>query len=71
MSTLDLNLDLHLEHLKIPTRNSGMSPAALCCEGDIVQHFMAVATSVPQFGQLTNGEPRNLVCAKSFLAMKL
>lgn len=49
LSTLDLNLDLHLGHLKIPTRNSGMSPVALCFAGAAVQHLMAAATSVPQF----------------------
>ena len=54
VSTLDLNLDLHLEHLKIPARNSGMSPVDLCFAGATVQHLMAAATSVSQFGQLTN-----------------
>lgn len=37
-STFDLNLDLHFGHLKIPTRNSGMSPVALCFAGAIIQH---------------------------------
>jgi len=52
--TLDLNLDLHLGHLKIPTRNSGITPFAVCLAGDTVQHLTAVVTSVPQFGQSTN-----------------
>ena len=53
-STLDLNLDLHLGHSKIPTRNSGVRPVALCFAGATVQHFIAVATFVPQFGQSAN-----------------
>jgi hypothetical protein len=47
-------LDLHLGHSKIPTRNSGVCPVALCFAGATVQHFIAVATFVPQFGQSAN-----------------
>jgi hypothetical protein len=52
-STLDLNLDLHVGHSKIPTRNSGMYPMVLCFAGATVQHLVAVATFVSRFGQST------------------
>jgi hypothetical protein len=51
-------LDLHFGHLKIPTRNSGLCPFVVCFAGDTVQHLIAVATSVPQFGQSTMNNPR-------------
>jgi hypothetical protein len=55
-STLDLNLDLHLGHSKIPTQNWGNAPLSPCFLKDTGQLLTAVTTSVPQLGQSTKAE---------------
>jgi hypothetical protein len=55
-SILDLNLDLHLGHSKIPTQNWGNASLSPCFLKDTGQLLTAVTTSVPQLGQSTKAE---------------
>jgi hypothetical protein len=52
-ATRDLNLDLQLEHSKIPTQNCGAAPSS-CFLNDTGQLLTGLATSAPQLGHSTS-----------------